>query len=312
MKKCHILLLTFTFFVNSNLNAQIKSKYALGFESGFKEGYCYENATYDCFYPLTPEAPLPRLNESRDNYQQGYNRGFKFGNDLKRCNKSIKQNNDILNNIPSFNSYVQQMPVDAMIAAGMYKQKKHDIRKEWIQNKISNITDLVNTVFASSNLPEEADALSLRKNLIGQLSNFVKKIPPTIDLADDYQFSHLVQQFNKIEKNVYDSYNEIGSRNFEREKSKSSDTKNSTLTTTSDLLFLENIFSEMSNADSLLRIAFKPSYNGNDLVNFKPANAKERHAKAVMMTLYKGLDMMDADNITLVKEFTEYYKDQLK
>ncbi len=77
-----------------------------------------------------------------------------------------------------------------------------------------------------------------------------------------------------------------------------------------NLLFLKNIFNKSSIADSLLRIVFKPSYNGNELAGFKPGNSKETEAKAVMQALYSGFDMMEANNISLMKEFTEYYKGQ--
>jgi cell wall-associated protease len=77
-----------------------------------------------------------------------------------------------------------------------------------------------------------------------------------------------------------------------------------------NLLFLRNIYNKSNVADSMLRLVFKPSYNGNDLTSFKPANSKETDAKAVMLALYKGFDMMEANNITLMKEFSDYFKGQ--
>lgn len=77
-----------------------------------------------------------------------------------------------------------------------------------------------------------------------------------------------------------------------------------------NLLFLRNIYNKSSEADSLLRIVFTPSFNGNELAGFKPANSKETDAKSVMLAMYKGFDMMEANNITLMKEFTDYYKGQ--
>ena len=75
----------------------------------------------------------------------------------------------------------------------------------------------------------------------------------------------------------------------------------------SNLMFLQGLYTKSMKADSILRIVFKPSFNGHDLASFKPANSKETDAKAIMQTLYKGFDMMDASNISLMKEFTDYY-----
>jgi len=70
---------------------------------------------------------------------------------------------------------------------------------------------------------------------------------------------------------------------------------------------LQNLYIKSSSADSLLRIVFKPSYNGNELMEFKSSNAKETDAKFVMVTLYKAFDMMEANNQNLIKDFKEYY-----
>jgi len=76
----------------------------------------------------------------------------------------------------------------------------------------------------------------------------------------------------------------------------------------SNLMFLQGLYTKSIRADSLLRAIFKPSYNGHDIASFKPANSKETDAKSIMLVLYKGFDMMDANNISLMKEFTDYYK----
>src|SRR5690606_38103947 len=104
----------------------IKTSYVKGFEIGFKEGYCYNRNTYDCLVPMTPIPPPPRINESKDNYTEGYNRGFQFGLDLKRTKESMANSDQNLNTLPTFNEYVSQNPVDAMRAVGLYKQKKYD------------------------------------------------------------------------------------------------------------------------------------------------------------------------------------------
>ena len=78
------------------------------------------------------------------------------------------------------------------------------------------------------------------------------------------------------------------------------------------VLFLRGLYNKTVPADSLLKLRFKPEYTGNDLVTFKPGNSKEADAKSTMFSLFKGFDMMDAANTTIVEEFSNYYKGQEK
>lgn len=69
-----------------------QSNFERGFDNGFKNGYCFDD--YGCIAPFTPFAPIPLLNESYENYNQGYNRGFTVGQRMKTIDiTSAKQNN---------------------------------------------------------------------------------------------------------------------------------------------------------------------------------------------------------------------------
>lgn len=68
------------FIITGTTFGQYSNFFQKGFEIGFKKGYCY-NQNINCMPPLTP---LPRLNESYDNYNAGYDRGFQVGLDLQR------------------------------------------------------------------------------------------------------------------------------------------------------------------------------------------------------------------------------------
>lgn len=52
--------------------------YDRGFDAGYKKGYCY-NKGVRCVEPVPPIAPIPKIGEGIDNYQDGYNRGFEMG-----------------------------------------------------------------------------------------------------------------------------------------------------------------------------------------------------------------------------------------
>lgn len=193
--------------LNFTGNAQIKSNYERGFEIGFKEGYCYNRTTYDCFTPMTPLAPMPRINENKDNYTQGYNRGFQFGLDLKRKKLAMENSDKNLNNIPKFNNYVSQNPVEAMRIVGMYKQQKYDIRTQWTQERVNQLSDLIVNLF-NDQIVINFSINDLRKNEYDKIQKFINSISG-IDYADDYQFNNVKIGFDKIENGIYHNYNMV-------------------------------------------------------------------------------------------------------
>lgn len=77
-----------------------------------------------------------------------------------------------------------------------------------------------------------------------------------------------------------------------------------------NMLFLRNLYKQSLLADSILKEKFKLEYTGHELASFKPANSKEASAKATMITLFKGFEMLDAKNTTIIPEFTVYFKSQ--
>lgn len=74
-----LLLLTLVAFGQYN-------DYDRGFKNGYKEGYCYND--FGCISPIPPITPIPLIGESNDNYQDGYNRGFKRGLEDKQAAKT--------------------------------------------------------------------------------------------------------------------------------------------------------------------------------------------------------------------------------
>jgi hypothetical protein len=104
---CIVLIIAIS-DVNAQNNNPLETNFAKGFKVGFKNGYCYGNQGVDCFYPTPPAAPLPGLYESKDNYQDGYNRGFQVGSDLFKSKKEDNRNpyNPPVN---KFNPYVPQI-----------------------------------------------------------------------------------------------------------------------------------------------------------------------------------------------------------
>ncbi len=84
-----IFILTFLLIGMTSL---AQSDYYKGFQSGYKEGYCYNE--YGCIPPIPPISPIPQIGENSNNYQDGYNRGFKNGLE----DKKNKENNQTRQN----------------------------------------------------------------------------------------------------------------------------------------------------------------------------------------------------------------------
>jgi hypothetical protein len=57
------------------------TKFNDGFKKGYVQGYCFE--VQNCIKPIIPIPPLPKLLESSNSFQDGYNRGFINGRNAK-------------------------------------------------------------------------------------------------------------------------------------------------------------------------------------------------------------------------------------
>lgn len=83
MKK-NLFLLVVVLLIS--ITAVAQSDYSRGFQNGYKAGYCYND--FGCVSPIPPITPIPLIGERDDNYQDGYNRGFKMGLEDKQAKKN--------------------------------------------------------------------------------------------------------------------------------------------------------------------------------------------------------------------------------
>ncbi len=192
--------------VSAPVSAQgdgIKSQFTRGFEVGFKEGYCYNQYKPDCLTPLTPLAPLPNLNESAQSYQDGFNRGFQTGLDLRRLSAGSSSgfNSQAIPNY-RFNDYVETRPINAYATVGLYLEAKLQGRRNWIQQRVNGIHDLnYSLLFDLDN-----DAYSRIQNLMSGMGNKLKGVSG--DWADDRIFRQTLSiiNFDGLENEIYAAY----------------------------------------------------------------------------------------------------------
>ena len=184
------------------------SEFKRGYISGFKSGYCYGESEWGCHPPVSPFIPNPELSDYnstvKSEYTLGYDKGFKFGSQLKD-NNSNKQN---LDQKISFNQYVPQSPVEAMAIVGMIKQQKYDHAYNWIQNKIYQLSDLKDKLFSKNKFPKGVDIEKHKK----YLTNLIVKKAGSVgnsDLSDNNVFIYFANEFNSLDQQFYAYYEKV-------------------------------------------------------------------------------------------------------
>lgn len=144
LKKVFLILLS----IMITFDAICQTRFVLGFNDGFKNGYCYtSNKTgYFCTPPLPPLAPLPQINESKDSYQDGYNRGFIYGQARRNKDDANASNSTPPATPPKFNPYIPQSPVLNMTSEerAMYYASKAKKDQE-MANAIGSILEAIFT-----------------------------------------------------------------------------------------------------------------------------------------------------------------------
>lgn len=86
MRKSFIILSIFLSFFSF-----AQSNFSNGFSDGYKKGYC-QNQGIGCLSPLPPIAPIPKIGENMNSYQDGYNRGFEEGLNAQKKKQSGNEN----------------------------------------------------------------------------------------------------------------------------------------------------------------------------------------------------------------------------
>lgn len=200
-------------FCLTNIILVAQSPFKKGFEVGFKKGYCFDKPIACILPPVAPTAPMPRINESDDDYNAGYNRGFQTGMDLQRLESTYGNNGNL--QLKTFDykgkepyrssDYVPPVNLKLLGNVLMYKQALYDSRKKWTQLKINDLEDFANSILLPL-LVVEGNFEPLN-SIIDHINNFVKSLnSQSLDLSDNYIFSQITSNIKIIEKNIYKTY----------------------------------------------------------------------------------------------------------
>lgn len=201
--------LTFTLicFIAVNFVAKGQQKFDIGFYDGFKNGYCYSNQSgYTCNPPAPPLSPLPQTNENRDSYQDGYNRGFLYGQARRSKDDNNTSNRNVQSyNNPQFSKYIPQNPVELMAMRGINLQRKFDLRVVWIQNKIDELGALYERLFINQDF-QKTNIDNVKNYVRSEHVNFINSCNGA-DVGNDYTFNNIVSRLNSVIENTYRNYN---------------------------------------------------------------------------------------------------------
>lgn len=95
-KKCqfsnHYKFLLFYILLFLSGKSICQNNFEKGFKVGFKNGYCYKES--NCIAPICPIPPVIELNESLNNYSDGYDRGFVRGRKERKMYDEIAKEYD--------------------------------------------------------------------------------------------------------------------------------------------------------------------------------------------------------------------------
>lgn len=201
--KTKIILILFCLSLHQ-LSVGQTTNFEKGYQDGLKNGYCYNVKGVFCTYPITFLFPMPRLNESSENYQDGYNRGFQIGLDFQRIdndNPNIDYYDRLSQRLPNYisNKYVEPVDLNLLATVNLRKQKLFYSRAEWIQQQIYRLGDLSTTLLSDL-------ASSQNQSIQNSINDYAKVLSSGVDYSDYSIFNQITDVFNNIENRIRNAY----------------------------------------------------------------------------------------------------------
>lgn len=161
-------LLLITAIIFSITGAFCQSNFDRGFQSGYKKGYCHDQAV-GCIPPIPPVAPIPSVGESLNSYQDGYNRGFEMALSGRNSNSANRQRYTTASAEPM--EYVQRInTADIYAKAKILKDAKAKAFELFNKGNYQGSIDIAKA--GLNVLPGDAEFMMLAGNGYLQLRNY--------------------------------------------------------------------------------------------------------------------------------------------
>ena len=106
-----------------------------------------------------------------------------------------------------FNDYVPQNPVNEMRDVGVSKQRIYDSRKDWIQNRVTNLVRIIDRLITKEDFPNEN--INFHKAFLVEKIKSYNSTIGYIDFADNYQYSIIQKDYKNIENYCFRYYDEL-------------------------------------------------------------------------------------------------------
>lgn len=155
-----------TFFILIGCLIFGQTNFEKGFKEGFNNGYCYSKKTspYNCYPPLPPFTPLPQINENSNSYQDGYNRGFIYGQARREKDDSNSSTTNTIPNPSKFNPYIEQNPIlDLTPEERAYYYSAKARREQELANTIGTLLEGIFTVTPEDKARREKEEAERRE-----------------------------------------------------------------------------------------------------------------------------------------------------
>jgi len=203
MKQKLLLLILLLFSITSFS----QSKFTNGFRDGYKEGYCH-NQGIGCLSPNPPIAPNPKIGESLNSYQDGYNRGFEQGLSAQKTNSNNNQTRERYKTAePKFvDDFVYQPNYDLILKVLEQKQRqssrstyKNYSASDYSKNleKAKNILLCIDV--SKDYLKKIDNGAKYSNNILLILNRYENEIQ---SMEYEYQIANNTQYFDQVDKNV--------------------------------------------------------------------------------------------------------------
>ena len=189
MRKTTVLFILLIFLANF-LFAQ--TKFVNGFNNGYKKRFCHDKGV-SCIEPIPPIAPNPKIGESSNNYNDGYNRGFQLGLNAGKSNDS---GNGYKTSKPKYvDDVIYQAPVNEKIKALKAMDRKQNFNLSFgkkLKSRIKILKGEINDtliekgfkdILESISFYEEPKYVNLAEKEFRKIDNYLDEISTFSDTS---------------------------------------------------------------------------------------------------------------------------------